>query len=517
MGKTIVSSCDLVAPAVVVCPASMKWTWHAELTQWRPELKLHVVRSAKDPLPQADVIIVNYEALFWSTFDSKKEIDSKTGKAKPRKRTIHRLPLPEFHTLIVDEAHYCKSYSSVRTTVVTRLIEEAKRTRLLSGTPMTNRPIELWALMSAIGATKLGYMEWGRRYCKGWKTPWGNWDFTGASNLDDLNKILQPVMLRLTKAQVLPELPAKTFRVVELDLPVDKREKELNIEAIEACPEPIAFEALPDILHMNAQRKLPMAIQHIQDALENTQKVVVFAHHRDIVDGLLAALADYNPVYVVGGVKPEDRQAAVVRFQTDPECRVFVGNLKAAGVGLTLTAASHVIFVESSWTPADLEQAADRCHRIGQKNPVLAEILTIHQSIDAHMLHVSLRKMAIINQVIKETTMTELNYAAIAQKYRELADLFSGLTHTESTKPAAESKQMELPLEEPAKTESTVEPAQAAEITIDDVRDAAAKLLDAGKREDLAKILKANGAAKIGELKADKYADVYAAISATLG
>ena len=482
LGKTVVSSCDIQAPAVVVCPASMKYAWAAELRTWRPDLSVQVIRNSKDQANGSDVTIVNYDIL-------------------------DRLDLPVPRTLVADESHYAKNHKAKRTRSLVKLIKTSKRVRLLSGTPIVNRPIEIWPLLYAIGGTKLGYFEFGMRYCAGWRTPWDTYDFSGASRTDELNQLLEPVMLRLTKAQVLPELPEKSFRVVELDLPTDKREKQFNIQEIEKHPDPVAFEAMPDILHMNALRKLPMAIQHIQDALESSAKVVVFAHHTDIVDGLLSGLAAFNPVRVVGADKPEARQAAVVRFQTDPQCRVFVGNIKAAGVGLTLTAASHVIFVESSWTPSDIQQCADRCHRIGQKNSVLVEILTIHKSIDAHMLHSALRKMDVINLIIKDTNMSTLNNAAIAAKLRELADLFDAAPAANTAVEPQQEEQKQLAEEQKAASDSVQSQITDA-VTIEMVRESLAQLIDAGKREAAMKVLKDHGANKVGELTEDKFASV---------
>lgn len=479
LGKTVVASCDIQAPAIVVCPASMKYTWAAELAKWRPDLSVQVIRSSKCKVGGCDVTIVNYDIL-------------------------DRFQLPSPMTLIADESHYAKNYKAKRTKSLIKLIKQSKHVRLLSGTPIVNRPIEIWPLLHAIGGTKLGYFEFGMRYCAGWKTHWNTYDFSGASRMDELNDLLNPVMLRLTKVQVLPELPEKSFRVVELDLPVDKREKQFNVEDIEKNPEPIAFEAMPDILHMNALRKAPMAIQHIRDALESSSKVVVFAHHSDVVQELLSGLSDFNPVRVVGADKPEARQASVDKFQTDQSCRVFVGNIKAAGVGLTLTAASHVIFVESSWTPSDIQQCADRCHRIGQKNSVLVEILTIHKSIDARMLHSALGKMEVINLIIKDTDMNTLNNASIASKLRELAELFDqSQAKVENAAPV--QSEPEVKPEPQVKTETK------SEATIEQVREALAQLIDAGKREAAMKILKDNGANKVGELVDEKFAAVVAA------
>lgn len=535
LGKTVISALDITPPALVVCTASMKFKWQEELNKWRPELTTSVVRSAKKPFKPADVVIVNYEAMYWLKFEDV------IVKGKPeRKRKVHRVDFGDVATLVVDESHYCKSYDAVRTAVISHKIKATEKVRLLSGTPVVSRPIELWPLLYAIGATKLGYMEYGKRYCKGWKTPWNSWDFSRSSNEDELAKILEPVMLRMTKEKVLPELPSKTYSVVELDLPVDKREKQFNIADIEKNPDPVAFEALPDILHMNAHRKLPLALQHIKDRLEVTSKVVVFAHHRDIIQALLSGLAEFNPVKVVGGDSPESRYQAEKTFQSDPNCRVFVGNLTAAGEGLTLTASNWVIFVESSWTPKGIHQPADRCHRIGQVHPVTAEILTIHQSIDAHMLHSVLKKMDIINLIIKETDMTHLDNVAIALKLRELADLFHPITgegrvekEAAVGKPASEEKAASTKTtakgskkgDAPTKTDNESDQSAASAdsvasastaVTIEDIREGMAKMIDAGKRADALKIISNTGATKVSELKEKHYADVMAKINEAL-
>jgi len=472
LGKSVMGAIDLVTPAIVVCPSSMKWTWFKELSIWRPELTVQVIQGSKSKLQAADVHIINYDIL-------------------------DKVDLPQCVTLIADECHYAKSYKAKRTKALTALIKNAQRVRLLSGTPIVNRPIEIWPLLYAIKATKLGYFEFGMRYCKGWKTPWDTYDFSGSSRHEELNSILQPIMLRLTKAQVLPELPEKTFKVIELDLAIDKREKAFSLAEVQKPDSSIPFEAISDILHMNAHRKLPLAIEHIISALESSQKIVVFANHTDIVDELMTALKVYKPVRVTGRDKAESRRDSVEKFQNDPSCRVFVGNIKAAGVGLTLTAASHIVFVESSWSPADIAQCADRCHRIGQKNAVLAEILTIHNSIDAHVLHKALSKMEVINLVIKETDM---NKELIAAKLRELAELFEAVE--KETRPVKETfSPEEAPVQE-------VKAEQPAAVTLNNVREMLAKLIDAGKRDKAISILKNNGAAKVGDLKEDKFNEV---------
>jgi SNF2 family DNA or RNA helicase len=307
----------------------------------------------------------------------------------------------------------------------------------------------------------------------------------------------------MTKAECLKDLPSKTYRVIELDLPVDKREKDFDQKQIDK-PDSIPFEAISDILKMNAERKLPDAITYIKDCLEQTDKVVVFAHHIHIIDGLMDGLKEFNPVKVTGSVKNEDRQTAVDTFQTDNKCRVFVGNIKAAGVGLTLTAASHVIFVEASWSPADIQQAADRCHRIGQKDNVTVDLLTISESIDSLVLHSVLTKMDVIDRIIKESTMDQ---SLIAQKLRELADLFDQQVAPKAEpKAVKETKAVKI---EPAAAPMDV----AAAPTLDDLRQGMAELIGAGKRDKVIAILANLGVKKVSDIEDDKFAEAMGLIN----
>jgi SWI/SNF-related matrix-associated actin-dependent regulator of chromatin subfamily A-like protein 1 len=486
LGKTCVSALDLVKPALVVCPASLKLNWQRELQMWRPELSVQVIKSPKDKPNNSDVTIINYDIL-------------------------QKVELPRAATLIVDEAHYAKNYKAKRTKVLMQLIKATTNVSLLTGTPIVNRPIELWTLLYSIGATKLGYFEFGMRYCAGWKTPWNTYDFTGSSRSVELAALLKPFMLRLTKAECLKDLPEKTYKVIELDLPVDKREKEFDQKQI-AKPDSIPFEAISDILKMNAERKLPDAITYIKDCLEHTDKIVVFAHHTHIIDGLMEALKEFKPVKVTGSVKNEDRQKAVDTFQANKACRVFVGNIKAAGVGLTLTAASHVVFVEASWSPADIQQAADRCHRIGQKDNVTVDLLTISGSIDALVLHSVLTKMGVIDRIIKESVMDQ---SLIAQKFRELADLFdqqvaAAPKAAKETKPVPSdpAKQIKLPLE-PAAAPIDV----AAAPTLDDLRQGMAELIGSGKRDKVIAILAKLEVKKVSDIEEDKFAEAMGLIN----
>ena len=304
-------------------------------------------------------------------------------------------------------------------------------------------------------------------------------------------------MLRMTKAECI-DLPSKSYRVIALDLPVDKREKQFSQDQIDK-PDSIPFEAISDIRRLNAERKLDQSISYIKDCLEQVDKVVVFAHHTHIIDGLVDAFKDYAPVMVTGAVKNEDRHAAVQTFQNDAKCRVFVGNIKAAGVGLTLTAASHVVFVEAPWSPSDLQQAADRCHRIGQQDNVTIDLLTITGSIDEIILHKILTKMDVIDSVIKEST--DMNEKLIAAKLRELAELFD-LVEQEVPTPKAIEQEAPKAVEQKAAAPKQVE---IEAFTLDHIRQAMAKLIGAGKRDRALEILAELGVKKVSEIGEEQF------------
>jgi SWI/SNF-related matrix-associated actin-dependent regulator 1 of chromatin subfamily A len=465
LGKTAVACTDMQFPALVVCPTTLKINWSRELQMWRPGSTFQIIDGSTKVIdPDADLTIINYDIL-------------------------HKFILPTtYNTLVIDECHYAKSATAKRTKACVKLIRSTPRVRLLSGTPVVNRPIELFALLKAIGGTKLDYINFGRRYCAGWTTPWGSFDVSGASRLEELYEKLSDYMLRVTKETALPELPSKTYRIVELDLPISAQEKKLLRQDIDRPAYAIPFEAIADIQKLNAQRKLPLAVEHIKNVLEHEQNVVIFAWHTDIINSLADSLHDYGVVVITGSTAKDKRQSAVDDFQ-NKKARVFIGNIKAAGVGITLTAASYVVFVETTWTPADLHQASDRCHRIGQKEHVQVDVLTISKSIDSMQLHSILDKTDIINQLVKEDHMDRSRLLEIAVQLErfanELADLCSEPTRTPVSMPAPAPE---------VKPESKAEPKS---LTLDDLRVLAKTRIDKDGNMDTVK-------AALAELKADK-------------
>jgi SWI/SNF-related matrix-associated actin-dependent regulator 1 of chromatin subfamily A len=239
------------------------------------------------------------------------------------------------------------------------------------------------------------------RYCDAYPGQWG-WDYSGASNLDELNERLRStVMIRRLKADVMKELPPKRRQIIELSGALPKPEVDY-LAAVKALKNPgqIAFEEIARVRHEDALAKLPQVIEFIKDALEESEKIVVFAWHRDVIEGLTQALIDFSPVIVTGDTSLKNRQWAIENFQNEPHTRIFIGNIQAAGVGITLTAASHVIFAELDWTPGVVSQAEDRCHRIGQKDFVLVQHLVLSGSIDAKMAKILVAKQEVLDKAL---------------------------------------------------------------------------------------------------------------------
>jgi hypothetical protein len=251
--------------------------------------------------------------------------------------------------------------------------------------------------------------EFERRYCAAWAAPWG-WDARGASNLDELAVKLKKFMMVIGRDQVqnMPDMLQPT--VIELDLPIDKREKEFNRESIVLNPSPVAFESMTDILKMSGERKAPLAVEHILSVLEeDTSKVIVWFWHRDVGRLIQSKLeeAGIKTAYVDGSVTK--RQEEIDAFNTEPVVRVILGQIAAMGIGIEVTGAHHNIFVEAPWSPAALWQAIARAWGPNQDFPYIStDILTIHRSIDSFVLHTILRKQDIINTLVyKEKTMSK--------------------------------------------------------------------------------------------------------------
>lgn len=389
VGKTVIAAMALPTeskyfPILIVCPAAVIHHWETSLNDWRPDLSVGDER--KD-----NARVISYDLL--------------------RSRRIRR---PK--TLVVDECHYAKNPETIRTQYIMELAKRAEIFYAMSGTPVPNRPYEFWPILYSMGVIKMDPLNFGMRYCNGRQTAWGM-DYSGQSNLAELRELIAPFVRRRTKAEVVSELPDKTFRVIPLELPdalvneqdeVGQTEHRKTIKALEKeefrrLDFSIPQEVLSTIMRMHGEAKMGPALEYILDLYEDgVEKLVIGAWHKDVIQFLLDGLAHAGKkvIHYSSAVSPAKRGAVVDAFQNDPSIVGIVGNIKSMGVGITLTAASHQVAVETNWSPADLFQWSDRCHRIGQDSAVTIDILTVHRSLDEHVLRRVLEKKGVTDRCL---------------------------------------------------------------------------------------------------------------------
>lgn len=382
-------------PAVIVCPASLKTNWKNEVKKWLPNRHAVMIANSKEDVPAlikyADIIIVNYELLI-----AKRKQDDKGKPLFPVGEAIRDLR-PK--AVALDESHYAKNPDALRTQACIALGKGIEYLFCLSGTPVTNKPIEFVGQLKFLGRLDQefgGYWNFVKRYCGAKQTAYG-WDFSGASHTHELNQRLrESCYIRRLKSDVLKELPDKTAQTVyfSFDLKGYKAATKGAVDALYAGASHLEAD-----LHIAAMKKeaaiakLPAVIEWVQEFLDSGRKLVVFAWHREVIrqlreafKGISVSIAGDTSTRIDTETGLNDRQRAVDAFQNDESIRLFIGNIRAAGVGITLTAASDVAFVEFVHTPAEHEQAEDRCHRIGQKNAVTAYYLVGEGTIDEEII-----------------------------------------------------------------------------------------------------------------------------------
>jgi len=382
---------------LVVCPATLKINWFNELKKWlvvkRP---IHIMGNrGLDML--SDINIINYASLV------------------KHKKDLLSYP---FELLIADESHYIKNNKAQRTKAFMAIAKKIPYKLYLTGTPILNRPIEMQTMLKSLGF-EIAQDRWkyAERYCDLKRNDFG-WDLTGHSNLKELKGLLHNrLMIRRLKENVLKDLPPKTRQVISLEPDgfnegIKRHSSVIDNLLASGSNFDVAIrnlfssgvKSIADISKIRkeaALKKIPLAIQHITNVIENTGKIIVFAHHRDVIDELTLKLrTKYKGVVVTGATPQNDRQNLVNIFQTDSECKFFIGSIAAAGVGLNLTAANILVFLEFDWSPGMMEQVEDRCHRISQTNKVLIQYIVFNGSIDSYMLNMILDKKKVIDKTL---------------------------------------------------------------------------------------------------------------------
>jgi SWI/SNF-related matrix-associated actin-dependent regulator 1 of chromatin subfamily A len=396
LGKTIQALAYLQLhkkkrPVLIVVPSNMKTKWMREALKWLSVPgEIQILKGKKPNVPIiGDIVIVNYDILYdW-------------------KKILNQV---RFQVMITDECHYYKENAAKRTKAVKFIAKKIPHFIALSGTPIDNRPKEIYNAVNIINPMIFpNFMEFGKKFCNGKHNGYG-WDFNGASNIPELHQILtSSVMIRRKKKDVLKDLPDKTYSYNPLEIDNRKDYTQAVSDFIgyirETKGDRMARRAagaetlskIEMLKQLAVHGKLKHTIEWVKDFLESGEKLVVFAWHTNIIKALNEAFPDIS-VVVDGHTANKDKE--MDKFQTDPECKLFIGQMKAAGIGIELTAASHVAIVELPWTPGTLDQAIDRLHRIGQEFAVTVYYLLAQDTIEETIAHLIDKKRNIVSQAL---------------------------------------------------------------------------------------------------------------------
>jgi len=410
LGKTIqclawINMHPELRPVVIITPASLKLDWLGKINDWLYDAETEIIRGTKPYTLTKDLIIINYDILYAWILEIRK-INPKL--------------------IIADEIHYIKESTAKRTKAFKRIVRGIDHFIAVSGTPMLNRPAELYNAIKIINPNLFETPKsFQKRYC-GLRYNGFGWDYSGASHLGELNYILQKtIMIRRLKKDVLKDLPDKLYSFVPIELDNEKEykeaeenvvkwlQKEKGDEAALRAKNAETFAKFTELKKLSVKGKLTQSIEWISDFLLSGDKLVVFAHHHFVIDTIMDKFKDIA-VKIDGRDSDLQKEKAKNTFQNDDKIKLFVGGIKAANVGLTLTAASSVALLEYPWSPGDVEQCADRCHRIGQKDNVTIYYLHGLNSIELHIAKLLDRKKNVLDMALdgkksdQELLITEL-------------------------------------------------------------------------------------------------------------
>jgi SWI/SNF-related matrix-associated actin-dependent regulator 1 of chromatin subfamily A len=417
-------------PYLVVCPASVKRNWAREIAVASSGARVQLIDGTKPSAADADWVVVNYDVL---------------GKH------LSTLEAVGWAGLVFDEAHYLKNHTSARSRLARQLVDHASATAskepavyLLTGTPLTNRPRDLFVLLQLAGhALGRSFLSFAKRYCAAERNAYG-WKTDGASNLEELTIQLHGVMLRRSKDQVL-SLPPKLRTWLTVDVPRGTGSREIkdavalllgrNAPAGPASPtDASARGRLLALLTVARQKiaaaKMPLTRDFVEGAVDQGEKVIVFSCFDEPLQALAKAFGD-SAVLLTGRTPTGKRQSLVDRFQQDDAVRVFLANIVAGGVGLNLTAATQVVFNDLDWVPANHWQAEDRAYRIGQTRTVNVTYFVGEGTIDEFVHAVLQTKSALVSAVVDgEALAPEISGSVLDELQRALHAISPHLADT---------------------------------------------------------------------------------------
>lgn len=399
-------------PCLVICPSSLKINWQREFEKFTDKSALVLDNNVRTTwgyllsMGVHQVAIVNYESLrkffVW---------DIRGGKQFRLKDVVFNPQIQAFKSIIIDESHRVKDPSAQQTIFTKGLSVGKDWCILLSGTPVVNRPEDLIAQLSIMN--RLGEFGGRAKFIADYCTDPKDKTAEPAVPLSELSRQLyNTCMIRREKAKVLPQLPDKTRVDLYIEISNDK-EYNLAAEDLAAylqeyteCTDweirrKMRMEALVKFMTLRSlatKGKIAQAVDFIRTFLDSGKKLIVFCSLHEVVDELQKVFP--RAVTVTGRDSAVNKQASVDAFQNNPNVQLIICSIKAAGVGLTLTAASDVAFIELAWTYADCCQCEDRAHRIGQKDNVTCYYLLGRGTIDHTIYRLIHRKKSIANEIM---------------------------------------------------------------------------------------------------------------------
>ncbi|KAM6269376.1 DNA annealing helicase and endonuclease ZRANB3 isoform 2-T2 [Porphyrio hochstetteri] len=394
-------------PLLIVVPSSLRYPWVDEMEKWIPELSpddISIIQNKTDTgrISTSKVTILGYGLL---TSDAQTLVDA-----------LYR---QNFKVVVIDESHYMKSRNATRSKILLPIVQKALKAILLTGTPALGRPEELFMQIEALFPRRFGtWSEYAKKYCNARVRFFGkrtHWDCRGASNLEELHQLLSEIMIRRLKNDVLTQLPPKIRQRIPFDLPQaaaknmntifaewEKLMRNLNSDATESHFSQV-MNLITRMYKETAIAKAGAVKDYIKMMLENDKlKFLVFAHHLSMLQACTEAVIENKVRYIRidGSVPSAERIHLVNQFQKDPDTRVAILSIQAAGQGLTFTAATHVVFAELYWDPGHIKQAEDRAHRIGQCSSVNIHFLIAKGTMDTLMWAMLNRKARVTGSTL---------------------------------------------------------------------------------------------------------------------
>ena len=400
LGKTtsaVIASLESGAKKIlIVCPASLKINWEREIKNYT-DRRILLIEGRKWG-STFDYYIINYDILKnFHTTDKSEDSDA-----------YKLITNEKFDLAIVDEAHYISNATAQRTKLLNDILDKIPKVWLLTGTPMTSRPINYFNLLKIVRSPlTLNWQSYVRRYCKGYQFNVGGkriWNTSGSSNLDELRERTKNLILRRNKSEIL-DLPEKIITPIFAELKNtfydDELEEFMRISKESKKNESISvtLNRLMKIRQLIAIEKVSLTCELIDKFLEQDKKVIVFTNFTMTLD-MIHEKYKKNSVVLDGRMSKERRQESVDKFQTNDKVKVFISNIIAGGVGITLTAAEGVIMNDLSFVPAHHSQAEDRAYRYGQKNSVLVYYPVFENTIEINVYNILQKKKDVIDQVM---------------------------------------------------------------------------------------------------------------------